>query len=113
MHLLCPNIPRYFSADVLETLRSTISSLTTCTQDGPSQSADDEPSESQKASSETDTPGLKSDEKDEENPEESEGLGKISKKDFSMRRIELLTKSGFAQKLPEMCMQNIGELLRS
>lgn len=113
LHLLCPNVPRYFPADVLETLRSTISSLTTCTQDGIPQSADDEPSESQKASSETDIPGLKRDEKDEENPEESEGLGKISKKDFSTRRIELLTKSGFAQKLTEMCMQNVGELLRS
>lgn len=113
LHLLCPNVPRYFPADVLETLRSTITSLTTCTQDGPPQSADDEPSESQKPSSETDIPGLKRDEKDEENLEESEGLGKISKKDFSTRRIELLTKSGFAQKLTEMCMQNVGELLRS
>jgi hypothetical protein len=58
---------------------------------------DDEHSESQKASSEADIPGPRTDEKDEENPEESEGLGKITKKDFSTRRIELLTKSGLAQ----------------
>lgn len=113
LHLLCPNVPRYFPADVLETLRSKISSLTTCTQDGIPQSADNEHSEGQKTSSDTGIPGPRTEEKDEENPDESEGLGEITKKDFSTRRFELLTKNGLAQKLTEMCMQNVGELLRS
>ena len=68
LHLLCPNAPRHFPADVLETLRSTISSLSTSTQDGLPQSTDDEHSERRNASSEIGSPGPRMGEKDDENP---------------------------------------------
>eukprot|EP01018_Ginkgo_biloba_P028107 Gb_02879 [translate_table: standard] len=116
LHLLCPNAPRYFSADVLATLRASIASLSTST--GQPESVDDDPSERPKVSSEIDLSDHINDDNDQKDrmegdPKESQELGIKSKKDSSLRRSELLVSSGFAQKLTEMCIQNVGELLRS
>ncbi|EFJ31631.1 hypothetical protein SELMODRAFT_86524, partial [Selaginella moellendorffii] len=97
LHLLTPNIPRYFPAELLKTLKSPVvacavsSSKTTA---DACEKGDDECGDVNDGDDNTES-------------------ARISKKDPFLRRTELLSKSGFAQKLVEACATNAGELLRS
>uniref|UniRef100_A0A0C9S2K7 TSA: Wollemia nobilis Ref_Wollemi_Transcript_18990_2729 transcribed RNA sequence n=1 Tax=Wollemia nobilis TaxID=56998 RepID=A0A0C9S2K7_9CONI len=122
LHLLCPNAPRYFSPDVLATLRSTVASLSTSTKEELPKSMDNESSGCLKGPSEIlnldhvdgeNDQNQRMDDKHEEDLQASDSLEKISKKEPYTRRVELLIKSGLAQKLTEMCIENVGELLKS
>lgn len=120
LHLLCPNAPCYFPPDVLATLRTRITSLSTSIEEELLKHGHIEDSGHQKELSETVNPIPKSNADDqrprteiEVDVEENNSLEKTSRKEPYTRRFELLIKSGLAQKLSEMCNQNVGELLRS
>eukprot|EP00252_Welwitschia_mirabilis_P011378 TRINITY_DN25592_c0_g1_i1.p1 TRINITY_DN25592_c0_g1~~TRINITY_DN25592_c0_g1_i1.p1 ORF type:complete len:664 (-),score=128.81 TRINITY_DN25592_c0_g1_i1:363-2354(-) len=99
LHLLCPNIPCYFPPDVLEIVRSNHISGSSSKVEGSASLHEDNSAD----------PTAKNDDASERSEEPS----KISKKDASTRRFELLVKSGLAQKLIEVCTQNARELLCS
>ncbi|XP_061349186.1 pumilio homolog 24 isoform X2 [Gastrolobium bilobum] len=111
LQLLHPNCSRYFSPDELSSLNSSIPSL----------------SLKSEASSQTDT--LKVSLGDEESKEDIEvemdevnkdktnvddsDLAESGKKDPFVRRQELLIKSGLAESLLDICIESVGELIRS
>ncbi|XP_057817317.2 pumilio homolog 24 isoform X2 [Cryptomeria japonica] len=106
LHLLCPNARRYFPPDVLATLRLTITSLSTSTEEELSKHGHIEDSGHQTRPSETVNPIPSNDENDqsqkmedkiEVDVEENNSLEKTSRKDPYTRRFELLIKSGLAQ----------------
>ncbi|XP_024527180.1 pumilio homolog 24 isoform X2 [Selaginella moellendorffii] len=95
LHLLAPNIPRYFPAELLKTLKSPVEFISSSkTTVDTSEKGDDECGDVNDGDDNTES-------------------ARISKKDPFLRRTELLSKSGFAQKLVEACATNAGELLRS
>ncbi|CAI8610701.1 unnamed protein product [Vicia faba] len=113
LQLLHPNCSRYFSPDELASMNSSIPSLSLKDQS--------------EASSQTETSKVSVDENDSKEdievkmPEVNEDktsedvtdLAESGKKDPFVRRQELLINSGLAESLLDICIENVGELIRS
>ncbi|KAK7363536.1 hypothetical protein VNO77_05682 [Canavalia gladiata] len=113
LQLLHPNNSRYFSPDDLASLNLSIPSLSLKDQS--------------EASSQTETPKVSlGDKEDKEDIEvaadevnkdktsaDDSDLAESGKKDPFVRRQELLIKSGLADSLLDICIESVGELIRS
>ncbi|KAF7813526.1 pumilio-like protein 24-like [Senna tora] len=111
LQLLNPNCSRYFSPDDLAPLNSYIPSLSVKDHSEVSsqtetskveEPGDDEPKEDMEVTA------------DEANKDgDNSHLVESGKKDPIVRRQELLIKSGLAESLIDICIENTGELIRS
>ncbi|CAL5198923.1 unnamed protein product [Lathyrus oleraceus] len=111
LQLLHPNCSRYFSPDELASMNSSIPSL----------------SLKSEASSQTETSKASIDDNDskedievklpevneDKTSEDDTDLAESGKKDPFVRRQELLINSGLAESLLDICIENVGEFIRS
>ncbi|XP_027919706.1 pumilio homolog 24 [Vigna unguiculata] len=111
LQLLHPNSSRYFSPDDLATLSLSIPSLSLKDQSEAGSltettkvSLGDQESEEDMAVDEVNIDKISMDDSD---------LAESGKKDPIVRRQELLIKSGLADSLLDVCIESVGELLRS
>ncbi|KAG0594053.1 hypothetical protein M758_UG043700 [Ceratodon purpureus] len=125
LHLLAPRVRRYFPADVLALLEppsSTVDDEDLAEEDETMDVAVEAPADTsagskagvkkcpaKKARSE----GGKEPMDEDEDEEDGDGFPGVSKKDPSLRRSELLSKSGLAKDLTEICRANVKEMLQS
>ncbi|VVA24672.1 PREDICTED: pumilio [Prunus dulcis] len=110
LHLLHPNKSQYFTPDDLASLSLSIPSLSNKVEsDTQSETKSSEDNRSgEEASSDLEVTV------DEANTNDDDiHLVEGGKKDPSIRRQELLVKSGLAERLVDVCTENAGELLRS
>ncbi|KAG0574443.1 hypothetical protein KC19_VG262600 [Ceratodon purpureus] len=126
LHLLAPRVRRYFPADVLALLEFSSSTV----DDKDFAEEDEAMDEVMKTPADTSAGSKKSRSKkspakkakteggaepmDEDKDEgDADGSTGVSKKDPSLRRSELLSKSGLAKDLAETCRANAKEMLQS
>jgi len=119
LHLLAPRVPRYFPPSVLAALEPPPLAISTDVQDAAPEEEDTpavapKKKASKKASKkETGDGGPEPMDEDEDEDEDGKGATGISKKDPSVRRSELLLKSGLAKELAEVCRADAKEMLQS
>lgn len=113
LQLLHPNCSRYFSPDELASMNSSIPSLSLKDQSEASSQTETSKvsigNDDSMEDSEVKVPEVNEDKTSVDDTD----LAESGKKDPLVRRQELLINSGFAESLLDICIENVGELIRS
>ncbi|KAE9601479.1 putative CPL domain-containing protein [Lupinus albus] len=113
LQLLHPNCSRYFSPEDLASLNSSIPSFSLKDQsEASAQTVTSEVSIGDKESKDDIEVAVDELNKDKTSVDDPD-LAESGKKDPYVRRQELLIKSGLAENLLDICIENVGELIRS
>ncbi|KAI4338311.1 hypothetical protein L6164_016652 [Bauhinia variegata] len=111
LQLLHPNCPRYFSPEDIASLNSSIPSLSVKDQSEPGSKIETLEVEEHDDKEPKEDKELTADE-DKTSGDDSHHI-ETGKKDPFVRRQELLINSGLAESLIDVCIENVGELIRS
>ncbi|XP_015937538.1 pumilio homolog 24 [Arachis duranensis] len=113
LQLLHPNCSRYFSPDELASLSSSIPSLSQKDQSETSTQTEALKVSLNDEKSKEDTEMAVDEPSKDDTPKDDSYVAESGKKDPFVRRQELLIKSGLAESLLDICIENVGELIRS
>ena len=113
LQLLHPNCSRYFSPDELASLSSSIPSLSQKDQSETSTQTEALKVSLNVEKSKEDTEMAVDESSKGDTPKDDSYVAESGKKDPFVRRQELLIKSGLAESLLDICIENVGELIRS
>ncbi|MED6106511.1 hypothetical protein PIB30_005139 [Stylosanthes scabra] len=113
LQLLHPNCSRYFSPDELTSLNSSILSLSLKDQSETSSQTEALEVSPNDEKSKEDTEMAVDEPSKDDTPKDDSYVAEGGKKDPFVRRQELLIKSGLAESLLDICIENVGELIRS
>lgn len=125
LHLLAPRVRRYFPADVLAALEppapTPVDEKDLDDEDETMEEALEAPASNgtkksgskKSAAKKAKTEGAPEPMDEDEDDEDGDGGSSVSKKDPAVRRSELLSKSGLAKDLAEICRVNAKEMLQS
>ncbi|KAJ1395242.1 Pumilio RNA-binding repeat [Sesbania bispinosa] len=113
LQLLHPNCSRYFSPDDLASLNSSIPSLSLKDQSEASSQTETSKVTPAESESKEDIEVAVHEVNNDKTSVDDSDLAESGKKDPFVRRQELLIKSGLAESILDICIESVGELIRS
>ncbi|KAI5415700.1 pumilio homolog 24 isoform X1 [Lathyrus oleraceus] len=113
LQLLHPNCSRYFSPDELASMNSSIPSLSLKDQSEASSQTETSKASIDDNDSKEDIEVKLPEVNEDKTSEDDTDLAESGKKDPFVRRQELLINSGLAESLLDICIENVGEFIRS